>query len=520
MHPPAHDLAALGRIYQLESNLEWDSLLRTAEFAEAFTFTVLLVPDSAGAELCRQRLREKLREFGRGELEDYSPQATGDWPAVLQRLVHGRSKPGTSVVWVAAAVYEREADEADYADYAAWRESWRYAATQINQFRNLLEAGVGCLLIFVGCDWVKPVLRDCAPDLWSIRTGVIEIRPPVRPSLSVPLGPPWDSAAVSSNAPDAEMALEQAEALRGRPGHELALARALLRAGEGLSARFEWLKAIPLLREALELRRKYGSEREVLEAIQGLWDPLYRTGSLEEASALAAECSKLAEGLKDRRALALALRSQAWVMARQGSLQKAMALHNQQEAIHRELGDKSGLQASLGNQAGILQAWGNLDEAMALHKQEEAICRELGDKSGLLRSLGNQALILQAWGKLDEAMALLKQLEAICRELGDKSGLQASLGNQAVILQAWGELDGAMALHKQQEAICRELGDKSGLAYSLANQDQLHRQSQPPDLPQARLLLTEAIRLVAEVGMPRERDLFQGWFEEIHIPAK
>jgi tetratricopeptide (TPR) repeat protein len=601
--PPPNDLAALGNIYRLDSNPEWGSLLASVEFSSAFTFLVLLVPDAAGASLCRQQLRARMGQAELGGLEDHFPKSRDEWSAVLQRLVHGQTPPGTGAVWVEAAVPDHDSE------FAVSQELWRWAAGQLNQFRNPLERGVGCVLIFVGCDWLKPLLREHAPDLWSIRSSVIEIRPPAAVVQS-PTPTPVELVP-DENAPDPEMALRQAEILRGRlakifdptvePGPELALAQALARAGAGFNARFEYLKAIPLWRESLALRKKFrGSPRAVLHSMRGLWDPLYQTGELDEAFALAKEIELAATGLNDQSAKADAYRRISWIMIDRGELgpamgyqkqveaicrelgdrsglgmslgnqalilkawgrldeamalhkeqericrelgdraslqaslgnqalilkawgrlDEAMALHKEQERICLELGDRSGLNTSLGNQALILQAWGRLEEAMALHKEEERICRELGDRSGLQRSLGNQAVILQAWGRLEEAMALHKEEERICRELGDRSGLGASLGNQAGILKAWGRLDEAMALHKEEERICRELGDRSGLAYSLANQGQLHRRFQPPDLTAARRLLTEAVRLMTEIGMPQEREQWQGWLDEIPPPAK
>ena len=465
MHPPTRDLAALARLYKLDSNAEWQALLTCVDYAEAFTFLVLLVPDAAGAELCRTQLIEKLAESGR-VLQDRSPRKTEDWGRVLEGLVRQRVDGAAAVVWVEAAVTERDPN------FDAWRESWRLAGSRINPFRNMLESSLGCVLIFVGCEWMKPVLRESAPDLWSVRSSVIEIRPAVtdeRQNGGLERMP--QDLPVSRNAPDPELALRQVESLRGRQGQELALARALARAGDGLAERFEWQDAIPLLRESLDLRRQFSaSAAEVMNSLQSLGLNLYRTGQLTEAHVLLEDCEQLSRKVGDKFHLSGSLRVRSWILADWGRLREAMGFLVEQEEICRTLDDRIGLQRNLGNQALIQRAWGRLDVAMALFKEQEDICRKVADESGLQRSLGNQALILRDWSQLDDAMVLLQEQESICRKLGDKAGLHRSLGNQAEILKDWGRLDEAMSLQREKERICRKLGDKSELNKSLGNQ--------------------------------------------------
>lgn len=125
-----------------------------------------------------------------------------------------------------------------------------------------------------------------------------------------------------------------------------------------------------------------------------------------------------------------------------------------------------------------------------------------------------------AEGDIEQSIWLLKQQEQLCQELGDKDGLSVSLGNQALIRSHLGQTDLALELRKREEALCRELGDRAGLAMCLANQAQIQRRLMPPDLVEARRLLTEAVRIVTEIGMPREREQFQRALDEIPPPAK
>ncbi len=91
-------------------------------------------------------------------------------------------------------------------------------------------------VIFAGAPWLQPLMRETAPDLWSVRTVSVTIQPAVFPNIQ-PL-PGNVNIPTDQTQSDPVFALQEAEKLRGVPGKELSLARLLHRAGKGFSGRF------------------------------------------------------------------------------------------------------------------------------------------------------------------------------------------------------------------------------------------------------------------------------------------
>ncbi len=238
----------LANRYNLSASADWQALLRHFELGEGFAFIVLMVPDEEGAEVCREALDSYLATHSRRvrEITVATPSDLRNLPEVLLEL---KATPEDGAIWVARAVPEGAPD------YEVWREAWRIGVATLNQFRNPLRRQFDIPLIFVGAPWLQETLRENSPDLWSVRTLTARVEQQAsetaverraEPSVPQPETP----------APDPELALAEAERLRGQPGKELALARLLHRAGLGLAARSHWQEAAKAFSEALELRER------------------------------------------------------------------------------------------------------------------------------------------------------------------------------------------------------------------------------------------------------------------------
>jgi tetratricopeptide (TPR) repeat protein len=274
--------------YALVSLPEWQNLLRHFELSDGFAFVVLLVPDADGAEGCRQALQRFLAASDRTLLTIPFPRPD-DLKELPSRLLDVETPPQVGAVWVAAVVSER----AD--DYEAWLAAWREGTAKLNQFRNPLRGKFAVPLVFVGAPWMQEVLREMAPDLWSVRTLVVRLEllasamnESVMSSRSVAASPvsPSDAA-----GPDPEYALKAAARMRGRPGQELQLANLLYRAGQGFLARSDWQQAEQVLSEAVALRTRHEPESvglaesvyDLAEALRWQYDYKGAVECLEQA---------------------------------------------------------------------------------------------------------------------------------------------------------------------------------------------------------------------------------------------
>src|ERR1019366_5519033 len=133
----------------------------------------------------------------RNELIDVSPQTTEDLRQVTDRLLQLRPSPDAGVLWLSRAVPTGDPE------FAAWREAWFEATTRLNQFRNLLTRQLPIPLIFVGAEWLLPLLRDAAPDLWSIRATVVRVSPA---ALASPPAAVLRESGKPRSGPDPELA--------------------------------------------------------------------------------------------------------------------------------------------------------------------------------------------------------------------------------------------------------------------------------------------------------------------------
>ena len=238
--------------YGLASNEEWRTLLNHFDYQSGFAFVVVLVPGPDGVAPCRADLERHLAEGGKRVL-DISPTTGEELKQIAGRLLDLQVEDDIGAVLMAAAIAEASSD------FEEWSAAWREGIARLNQFRNLLQRQLPCTLVFVGATWVQPIIRTMAPDLWSVRSKVVRIRP-----IPLHFDPPPDwvpqpDLPVDPNAPDPEFALQQAKALRDKPGQELTLARILYRAGQGWYERKEFEKAIDAFQESATVQMQFGA---------------------------------------------------------------------------------------------------------------------------------------------------------------------------------------------------------------------------------------------------------------------
>ena len=163
--------------YALDRSPDWRALRRHFELGEGFAFIVLLVPDAEGAEVCRAALARFLQERGQ-HLEVVSEAQPSELENIASTLLELKPPPDAGAVWVGKAVSEGEGDS------GVWDKAWRLGVARLNQFRNPLQRAFGVPLIFVGAPRLQVILRENAPDLWSVRTLVAWVEPTLAESVA------------------------------------------------------------------------------------------------------------------------------------------------------------------------------------------------------------------------------------------------------------------------------------------------------------------------------------------------
>ena len=174
--------------------------------------------------------------------------------------------------------------------HARGRGAWRLDSgmgqifLRANERRDAMRRHLGGGLILAAPPEVEPRARDAAPDLWSVRSLVLDLRPStsdsggrvnrdshvIREIRGGPENVPADSAV------DVEFSLAEAERIirriEGKPEYSVhGLARILLRAVEGLLERGASQKAFDVARKTTELLRgRSDAEPLLVDALSSL----------------------------------------------------------------------------------------------------------------------------------------------------------------------------------------------------------------------------------------------------------
>ncbi len=263
----------------LAGSPDWKALLSHFDLGLGFSFVVLLVPSEPVARTCSEALEAHLAAAGKTlfQVPISMPEDLAQLPGTL--LVEDlKVSAETGGIWVELVVSR------DLEAYRRWRDAWREAVLKLNQFRNGLMRRFSVPVIFVGAPWLKEVVRNAAPDLWSIRSLVAVIEP------EFPRVDPEDFRIEPDRytraTPDPEFALRKIAELSDRPESDPMRARLLLRAGEGFFEQRDWTRSAEYLQRILRIEEKSIVEPDVYAAAC-----LY-LGRLEEESRRFAEAEK------------------------------------------------------------------------------------------------------------------------------------------------------------------------------------------------------------------------------------
>ncbi len=242
-----------------ENEAQWDRLRSQLELAEKFWLGFVFSPAPRSAVVLRERVERVLRVEGRALLL-IAPATPDELRGVLRRLVEEDEPERADCVWVEAV-----RSDSPGAPEHPWTDAWDELFLRMNVRRDVLRRRLPGGLVFAAAPEIKARVREAAPDLWAVRSMVIDVAAvrsavkmdmPALPGLEMTRGP----------APDPAFALAEA-ARRGAHGATRSQAQALVQAAEGLLAA--------------------GKAREARDAALKAWGLLEGEGGMAEAEALA-----------------------------------------------------------------------------------------------------------------------------------------------------------------------------------------------------------------------------------------
>ena len=457
------EISTFASRYDLATSQDWQALLTHFDLSDGFAFIVLLVSNEEGAEVCRRALSHRLKAEGK-TISDVDVSTPERLREIANALLLPDPDPLAGAIWVSKTVSEGDPD------YAVWRQAWSGGLAALNQHRNPLRRHFTVPVILVGAPWLQEVLRENAPDLWSVRTLVAWVEPA---ALTIASHEPVRQAMTPRRGPDPQLAMDEAERLRGKAGLELALARVLYRAGLGFIANYQWSHAVKVLREALDLRRSAGAGGEdIADTLYQLGGALRWKTDYKEAIADYAEALELYRGARSQQGEANCIQSLGDIALARSDHEEARRRYEQALPLHQQVGDVLGEANCIRSLGDIALRRSDHGEARWRYERALPLYQQVGDVLGeanCIQSLGDIALArsdhIEARRRYEQALPLYQQVGSV---LGEANCIQ-SLGDIELRRSDHGEAkrryEQALPLFQQVgsvvgEANCiRSLGD-------------------------------------------------------------
>ncbi len=359
--------------YNLSASPDWQALLTHFELGRGFAFIVLLIPNQDAAELCHGALGRYLEDRGL-HLREVPATTPSDLRNMAGPLLDLHADAATGAIWVARAVPEA------VPEFPVWRDAWREGAARLNQFRNPLRRQFEIPLIFAGAPWLQEVLREAAPDLWSVRTLVAWVEPPeILPEM--PRSGP--DSTPRSRGPDPELALAEANRLRRKEGAEAALARLLYRAGLGFAARYQWAEAVKAFSESLEIRRRIGAPMsDIAETELQLGRALKLATDYDRAVLVLTQARTELEAMSNTLGAADCARELGDIAVRRANPEEARRFFEEALAGYRSAGDRLGQAYCMRGLGQVALRRFDLETARNYYEKSIAFYRQMGDVLG------------------------------------------------------------------------------------------------------------------------------------------
>ena len=281
------------------SSSNWTAFLNHFEYGSGFALIILLVPNSDVAQRCKDELHRVLG-FSEKRLIDLPIVEQVDLRRLASSVFNSTVSDLDGAIWVESVI------SSAVPTYSIWREAWRKGMISLNHARSSLQKRLKVPVVLVGAPWIKELIKETAPDLWSIRSLVTTIEPAafrtedelvVRENRTAS---PQHIIADDVYGSDPVTAEKQIQKLRDSPGKGAIQARLLYRAASGYLERGNARRAASAAQEARQLLEARSDLKELADvtyllgrAFRNLCEFEQATECLEEADRLFAQLGRV-----------------------------------------------------------------------------------------------------------------------------------------------------------------------------------------------------------------------------------
>ena len=469
---------------------EWQRLRQQLEFSAGFWLGFLFSPSQRTAAALRWRA-EQILKFRALRMRIVKPSTPDDLRAVLAVLFEQESA-FASCVWIEAI--HSDPPTLQSAQPGPWTTAWDDLLLRINERRDALRRHLSGGLVLVAPQEMKARARDAAPDLWSVRSLVIDLQPsPATGNGSIARDPisteRYIRDAFSETAVDVEFALAEAQRIEGKEDFRPeTLALVLFRAIEGLLEQSQIHDAMAIAQKTLAMMREVPNQDSlVAEALQLLSQAEEADNDLPAAASHITETislyRRLSEGGGDTpqnlRSLSLALNHLGNIQKELQDIDAATITHEEEVRTDRLLFQRLGetpqavrdLSVSLNKLGDVRREAGELTAATAAYDEALLLSRRLLESLGetpqavrdLSVSLNKLGDVRREAGELtaataayDEALVLRRRLlESLSETPQAVRDLSVSLNKLGDVRREAGELTAATAAYDEALAFQR-----------------------------------------------------------------
>jgi hypothetical protein len=228
----------------------WNHLRVHTEWAKGFWIAWLFTGYLRLVHEYKKRMQALLSERGAFQIV-LRPSTPEEARSLLEEILAEKTRDA-GCVWVEILVADMAGDTP-----GPWTEAWDWLMMRANERRGALSSHLSGGLIFAGAPPFKGRTAAAAPDLWSIRSLMLEPALPIErfDALLATVGPED-----SKYAPDVDLALAQADRMRAQ-GHYLAEAAMRMRAAWGFQIRGKYTEAIEQASKVLEATGEHDDVR-------------------------------------------------------------------------------------------------------------------------------------------------------------------------------------------------------------------------------------------------------------------